>query len=123
MSVTVLVVDDDPGFRDLACRLLADLGLTVVAREDTVAAATASADRLRPSAALVDVGLPDGNGIDLAAELTGRPWRPRVLLISSDPDATTVAEAHAAGAIGFLSKTDLPTSDLRGMLAGTDGDP
>jgi DNA-binding NarL/FixJ family response regulator len=123
MPISVLVVDDDPGFRDVASRLLADLGLTVIARAGTVASAIDAAERLRPPAALVDVGLPDGDGVELAAELSGLPWRPRVLLVSSDQDATTPAEARAAGAIGFLAKTELPTSDLRGILAGEDGGP
>jgi DNA-binding NarL/FixJ family response regulator len=121
MSISVLVVDDDPGFRDLASRLLADLGLTVIGRVGTVGAAVAAADRLRPQAAVVDVGLPDGDGVELAAELCRLPWRPRVVLISSDPDATTTGEARAAGAIGFLSKAELPTGSLRQMLAGRDG--
>jgi DNA-binding NarL/FixJ family response regulator len=121
MPISVLVVDDDPGFRDVASRLLTDVGLTVIARAATAAAAIDAAERLRPPAVLVDVGLPDGDGVELAAELAGLPWRPRVLLVSSDPDASTPAEARAAGAIGFLAKTELPVSDLRGILAGEDG--
>jgi FixJ family two-component response regulator len=42
------------------------------------------------------------------------------VLISSDPDVTTPAEARAAGAIDFLSKTDLPTGILRRLLTGSD---
>lgn len=118
MPVSVLVVDDDPGFRDLASRLIAELGMTVVARAGSVAGAVVAADELQPQAALVDFGLPDGDGLELAAMLSERPWRPRVVVISSDPDAITVAEACAAGAIGFLAKTDLPTQDLRRLLAG-----
>jgi CheY-like chemotaxis protein len=121
MPVSVLVVDDDPDFRDLATRLLAELGLTVIARAGTVAAARTAAHELQPRAALVDVGLPDGDGVELAAELSQLPWQPRVLLTSSDPEVTTTAEARAAGAVGFLSKTELPTGNLWQMLAGTDG--
>jgi CheY-like chemotaxis protein len=118
MPFSVLVVDDDPGFRDLASRLLAGLGLDVVDQVGTVAAAVAAADRLRPQAVLVDVGLPDGDGVELAARLAKLPWRPRVVLISSDLDATTVDDAHAAGAVGFLSKAELPHDRLRRMLTG-----
>ena len=118
MPLSVLVVDDDPGFRDLACRLIAELGMTVVARVGSVAAAVAAADELRPQAALLDFGLPDGDGLELAAVLSQRPWRPRVVVISSDPEVITAAEARAAGAIAFLAKTDLPTRDLRQLLAG-----
>jgi FixJ family two-component response regulator len=120
MPVSVLLVDDDPGFRDLAGRMLTALGLDVIAQVDTVSAALAAAADFQPRAALVDVGLPDGDGVELAAELSALPWRPRVVLISSDPDVTTPAEARAAGAIDFLSKTDLPTGILRRLLTGSD---
>jgi DNA-binding NarL/FixJ family response regulator len=123
MSFSVLVIDDDPGFRDVAGRLLTEVGLTVIARAGTVAAAIATAERLRPSAALVDIGLPDGDGVDLAAMLARLPWHPRVLLVSSDPEASTPAEARAAGAVGFLVKTELRNSDLRRMLTGEEGRP
>ncbi len=121
MPVSVLVVDDDPGFREVATRLLAELGLTVIGQAGTAAAARAAAQELRPDGVLVDVGLPDGDGVELAAELSQLPWQPRVLLTSSDPEVTTTAEALAAGAVGFLSKTELPTGNLWQMLAGTDG--
>ena len=118
MPVSVLVVDDDPGFRDLASRLIGELGMTVIARAGSVGAAIVAADAMRPQAALVDVGLPDGDGLELAAVLSRRPWRPRVVVVSSDPDVITTAEACAAGAIDFLAKTDLPIADLRRLLAG-----
>ena len=71
----VLVVDDDEAFRGLAARLLARLGIGEVVQAGTVAAALAAAERLQPVAALVDVGLPDGDGVELAARLVAAPWR------------------------------------------------
>jgi hypothetical protein len=53
--------------------------------------------------------------------LSQRPWRPRVVVISSDPEVTTTTEVCAVGAIEFLAKTDLPTRDLRQLLAGGAG--
>ena len=101
MAGSVLVVDDDPEFRRLAWRLLAASGLTVVGEADSVAAALAAAARLEPSAILLDVELPDGDGITLARELAALPWRPRVVLTSIDgtsPPATrpgTLARARS----------------------------
>src|SRR5882757_2017865 len=54
MTRSVLVVDDDPGFRALAARLLAASGLTVIGEADSVSAALSAADRLKPAAILVD---------------------------------------------------------------------
>jgi two-component system nitrate/nitrite response regulator NarL len=68
---------------------------------------------------LVDVGLPDGDGVSLAAQLSSLPWRPRIVLTSSDPDAVTPTDAARAGAVGFLPKENLAGGRLRAMLEGT----
>ena len=118
MAGSVLVVDDDPEFRRLAGRLLAASGLTVVGEADSVAAALAAAARLEPSAILLDVELPDGDGITLARELAALSWRPRVLLTSIDGDITTSDEARNAGARAFVHKADLPNAPLGELLGG-----
>ena len=82
----MLVVDDDPEFRALAVQMLARLGLSVVCEAATVDAATRAARKLKPQAALVDVGLPDGDGVTLAGALAALPWRPRIVLTSTDPN-------------------------------------
>lgn len=112
------MVDDDAEFRQLARRLLAASGLTVVAEADGVSAALAAAERSRPTAALVDVELADGDGITLARELAALPWRPRVVLTSIDGDITTTEEAREAGARAFVNKADLPNTPLARLLGG-----
>ena len=118
MSTSVLVVDDDPKFRALAVRMLAGMGLAVVGQADTVAAGEREATNLRPQAALVDISLPDGDGVVLAGILAALPWRPRIVLTSSDPDATTDEGARAVGAAGFIAKDDLPGTMLSALLTG-----
>jgi two-component system nitrate/nitrite response regulator NarL len=115
---SVLVVDDDPEFRKLAGRLLAAGGLTVVGEADSVAAALVAAARLEPSAVLLDVELPDGDGIRLARELAALPWHPRVVLTSIDGDITTTDGARNAGARAFVNKADLPNAPLAQLLGG-----
>ncbi len=114
---TVLLVDDDPTFRALARRILTAAGLRVVAEADTAAAARASALELRPDTALVDVGLPDGDGVTLARVLTELPWRPRVILTSTDPDAVSPDDVRRSGAHGFVPKSELPNASLQRLLA------
>jgi CheY-like chemotaxis protein len=116
MAGSVLVVDDDPEFRRLAGRLLAASGLTVVGEADSVAAALAAAARLEPPAILLDVELPDGDGITLARELAALPWRPRIVLTSIDGEITTTVEAQRAGASAFINKADLPGAPLARLL-------
>ena len=84
-----MVVDDDPVFRALARGVLAAEGLVVVAEAESVAAAIDVVEAVRPDAVLVDVGLPDGDGIALALRLSSLPWRPRVVLTSTGPDAAS----------------------------------
>jgi DNA-binding NarL/FixJ family response regulator len=118
MSGSVLVVDDDPEFRELAGRLLAASGLTVVGEAGSVAEALLAAVRLEPAAVLVDVELPDGDGIALARELAALGWHPVVLLTSVDGDITTMDEARNAGARAFVNKADLPHAPLARLLGG-----
>src|SRR3954464_14892411 len=69
VQTSILVVDDDAGFRSLAVRMLRTTGFSVVGQAETCATAMDAALDLRPRAILVDVRLPDGNGIELARKL------------------------------------------------------
>jgi DNA-binding NarL/FixJ family response regulator len=117
MPVSVLLVDDDPAFRGLARRMLIAAGLGIAGEAGTVATATAAALDLRPDAALVDIGLPDGDGITLARELAALPWRPRIILTSTDADAASPADVRGSGAERFVPKADLPALSLELLLA------
>ena len=116
MAASVLVIDDDHVFRGLARRILVARGLVVVGEAATVAAGIAAAGELRPDAALVDVALPDGDGVSLASQLTALPWRPRVVLTSTDPNAASEEDVRRVGAAGFFPKDELPNAPLRRLL-------
>lgn len=116
MNGSVLVVDDDPAFRRLAQRILEACGLAVAGEADTAASALSVAGALRPDAVLVDVGLPDIDGIALARQLTALPWRPRVVLTSSNAEAATASEVRNSGAEAFVPKNELPGAALQDLL-------
>ncbi len=118
MPCSVLVVDDDTAFRALAAKVLRGWGFTVAGEAASVAEAEERAAALRPDAVVLDVTMPDGNGLALSERLSALPWRPRIVLISSDPEVTTPAAAQRAGALGFLPKTELLDPLLRRLLAG-----
>jgi CheY-like chemotaxis protein len=118
MSRSVLVVDDDIAFRELAVRTLRSWGHAVVGVASTVAEALERSAELRPDTVLVDVGLPDGDGFALTQQLVNLPWRPRVVLISSDSDGANRAAAQRAGAAGFVPKDEFLDSSLRNLIAG-----
>ena len=117
IDISVLVVDDDPTFRRLARLLLAAHGLDVVAEAGSVTDALSAARRVRPTAALVDVELPDGDGFALAGELTAMAWSPRVVVTSVQAGRHFPAEAQRNGAAAFVLKADLPTAPLAAWLA------
>jgi DNA-binding NarL/FixJ family response regulator len=116
MAASVLVVDDDPAFRALAQRIILASGLGVIGEAGTVAAATAAALDLRPDSVLLDIGLPDGDGITLARVLADLPWRPRIVLTSTDADAASPDDVLRSGAETFVPKADLPTVPLARLL-------
>ena len=118
MAPTVLIVDDDVEFRGLAARVLAAMGLQVVGEAGTIAEGAAAAAELRPDAALVDVGLPDGDGIALAAQLVGAA-------VASPRGGRLVGSGRhqhggrpAVGAVGFMAKEALPDGTLAALLTG-----
>jgi CheY-like chemotaxis protein len=116
VSSGVLVVDDDVPFRALATRLLEGAGVTVAGEAGTVRDALDAAVALEPAAVLVDVGLPDGDGITLAGELTTLPWQPRIVLTSSDAAAGPWDAVRRSGAVAFVAKDDLMDCAIRPLF-------
>ena len=117
MAVSVLLVDDDPTFLSLAERTLACMGMDVVATAQDPASAIAAANETRPDGALVDIGLPDREGIDLAYELAALPWAPRVVLTSTDRDAGSALDGHdGRGRLPFVPKEELADVTLQRLL-------
>jgi DNA-binding NarL/FixJ family response regulator len=118
MAASVLIVDDDPTFRELAVRLLVAAGLNVVSQADSAAAGMAAARAIEPEAILLDVVLPDGDGVGPATDFASLPWRPRVLLTSSSADAVRPEEVDSSGVVGFVPKGELPDAPLGRLLGG-----
>ena len=121
-ELRVLLVDDAPFYRRIACELLARRGYEVAGEAETVAAALHLAEAIQPDAALVDVRLPDGDGFDLAARLTeSYPWM-AVLLTSSEVDHDFHARANASGARGFVPKLRLAQIEFEAFWSCDRGD-
>ncbi len=110
MGQRVLIVDDHAGFRASARRMLECDGFEVVGEAADGAEALVAARELVPDLVLVDVGLPDCDGRDLAAEL-GTNGHVAVVLISSRDDVESGGEA-----LGFIPKDRLSGEAIKAML-------
>jgi DNA-binding NarL/FixJ family response regulator len=104
--VGVMIVDDHELVRRGLAEVMAhSANLAVVAEAGNVADAARRAALVKPSVIVVDVRLPDGNGIDLIRRL--RPVLPgtRFVVLSSIEEDGAVADAYDAGASAYLMKT------------------
>jgi two-component system response regulator DevR len=105
MAIRVLLVDDHEivrrGLRDL---LDGEPGIEVVAEAGSVAEALVRATATTPDVAVVDVRLPDGNGVALCRSLRELEDGPRCLVLTAFDDEQALVEAIMAGASGYLLK-------------------
>lgn len=102
MGLTILLVEDSR-FACEAVRLLCLRSGARIRRADSLHSAARHLKVYRPSAAIIDVGLPDGSGLSLIAELAEATPRIDVILgTSGDPDLRDAA--IQAGADGFIDK-------------------
>jgi DNA-binding NtrC family response regulator len=101
---TILVVDDEMGIRALLSEILTDEGHTIELAENA-AQARAARDRARPDLVLLDIWMPDVDGITLLKEwgATGLLNMP-VIMMSGHGTIDTAVEATKYGAIAFLEK-------------------
>jgi CheY-like chemotaxis protein len=104
LGLTILVVEDSR-FASEAMRLLCLRSGARIRRADCIGSAERHLNVYRPSVAIVDLGLPDGSGLDLIAEMHALRPRVPILLGTSGADRDVAErEVRAAGADGFLPK-------------------
>jgi|SRR5215218_8412732 len=107
MPSTVLIVDDHARFRRAAQALLEAEGYEVIAESATGGEALEAADRAQPTLVLLDIGLPDIDGIHVAALLTAATvagqW-------CSPPAATPRTTSHWSSAAAPADSSPRPSS-------------
>ncbi|OOY05375.1 MULTISPECIES: response regulator transcription factor [unclassified Thioclava] len=108
----IIIVDDHPIFRSGLRRVLEDYGHSVVAECADGESGVASARDLTPDIVLMDLHMPEGDGIEALKALGGDP---PVLMLTVSEDASDMEAAMAAGAGGYVLKNAQPT-DLVKML-------
>ncbi|MCY1164907.1 Chemotaxis response regulator protein-glutamate methylesterase [compost metagenome] len=101
-----LVVEDDPVMQRRLCRVLAAAGCDIqhIAIAESVAQARALLAERSFGVALVDIGLPDGSGVELVGELQASQPQVPAVVISAFRAEEVILAALRAGAIGYLLK-------------------
>ena len=118
-----LLVDDHPMVREALASLLLELrpGSTVRQAASGAEALAALGDGQVVDLVLLDLRLPDGSGLDLLRRIGAASIGTAVVMLSGDLDRQTVQEALAAGAVGYIPKTEpreIIASALGLVLAG-----
>jgi len=109
MSVRVVIADDDDLMRaGLRAVLSTDAGIEVVGEAATGRSAVAEASRLRPDVVLMDVRMPDLDGIAATRELSALSPSVRVVILTTFEEDDYVFGGLRAGASGFLLKRTPP---------------
>ena len=117
-SRSVLIVDDHAAFRSAARALLQGDGFEVVGESEDAAGALAAVARLRPAIVLLDIGLPDGDGFEVAELLARGDDPPVVILISSREVAWYRRRLAESPARGFIAKGELSAGAVEALMDG-----
>ncbi|HLI16527.1 MAG TPA: response regulator transcription factor [Acidimicrobiales bacterium] len=105
MPVRVFLLDDHQVVREGVRRVLeTDQDIEVVGEAATAAEALERIDAARPDVAVLDVRLPDGDGIDVCREIRSRHPETACLILTSFAEDEALAEAVMAGAAGYVLK-------------------
>jgi DNA-binding NarL/FixJ family response regulator len=105
-KLRVFLIDDHPIVREgFALALASEPDMTVVGQAGTASDALRETATLKPDVVLVDLNIPDRDGIELLGVLRVQLPHARLLVLSGYDDEYRVAEALRAGAQGYLVKT------------------
>jgi DNA-binding NarL/FixJ family response regulator len=117
---TAMVVDDHPLVRESMVARLRAMGARDVIEAASIAEARARAAAGARDVCVLDLGLPDGSGLELLADLRAAGWTKLIVLSAAD-DPYSVRSAFVAGAQGYLLKSASPHVVVDGVRRVLDG--
>jgi DNA-binding NarL/FixJ family response regulator len=120
--ISVYFVEDDPSHaREFERAIAAATDLSCIGCAGTAARAIQDLQALRPDVLMVDLGLPDGSGLEVIRFARARCPYTEIMVISMFGDEDSLIEAIRAGATGYLLKDALPgdfVASIRDLRAG-----
>jgi len=122
-AIRVMVVDDHPMWRDAVERDLADAGFDVVAVAATGREAVARFAATRPQVVVLDLQIPEPDGVAVTAAIAEHDLDARVLILSASGEQADVLAAVKAGATGYLVKSASREELVAAVRRVADGDP
>jgi two-component system, NarL family, nitrate/nitrite response regulator NarL len=108
----VLVAEDHPGMSAAIRRLLVADDFDVVGSVDDGARVVEEASRLKPDVVILDLNMPNSNGLDTCRELTRMRPRTRTIVVTAEDPLHFRPAALAAGAFAFVEKRAMHTDLL-----------
>jgi DNA-binding NarL/FixJ family response regulator len=121
-SVRVLVVEDFEPFRRFVCSTVGDGSeLQVICEVSDGLEAVQKAEELQPDLILLDIGLPNLNGIEAARQIRRLSPQSKILFVSQESSPDVIEEALSFGAMGYVIKAHAGRELLLAMDAAREG--
>lgn len=119
----IMIIDDHPLFREgLKAIIERDNRYKVIGEAGTGRQGIKMARELRPDLAVIDISLPDLNGIQVTQEMIDQLPKIKIMIVSMHSKIDYIAEAFQAGALGYVAKDSASDRLLQGIDCVLKGD-
>ena len=120
--INVVIIDDHKVIADGLERLINESeDVRVACKAFSVAGCLELLNNTQPDVLMLDIGLPDGNGIDLCEQIKAKYPQQKVLMLTSYGELATINRALDAGADGYILKNSMPEELLEGIRTVASG--
>ncbi len=121
--ISVLIVDDHPLISEGLSKALAETGsISVCAIAQNAAECLSHFTQFAPDLILLDIKLPDGNGVDLCKKIIGIKPSQKIIALTSYNQKYYIQEMIKSGAQGYLLKNAQPTEIVEAIICVTEGE-